>query len=143
MSFFVDANIVVYAASDSPYRQPCLDILGAVARGEAVGLTSTAALEEVWHIELSGRLGRLEGMTRRAYSVFAPLLAVTDSTFDRALALPAPGLGANDRLHVATCLEHEIGTIVSADAGFDGAPGLRRVDPLDLRGLRRLLGAPR
>lgn len=35
-------------------------------------------------------------------------------------------------------LENEIGTIVSADTGFDLVRGLRRVDPLDARAVRRL-----
>lgn len=69
MSLFAGANVVVHAASDSPYRQPRLEILGAVARGDAVGFMSTAALEEVWDIELSGRLEGLTGVTGRAHAV--------------------------------------------------------------------------
>lgn len=131
MSFFVDANVIVYGALDSPYRDACLEILAAVAEGEADGKTSTAALEEVWYLESSGRVGAVNGLTRGAYALLAPLLPVGDDAFRLALELDVPSLGPNDRLHVATCDLAQIDVIVSADQGFDAVDGLRRVDPLD------------
>lgn len=139
MKFFVDANVVVYSAVPSPYRQACLEILFSIGGGLAEGSMSTAALEEVWHLELSGRAGSLQGLTQRAYRLFSPLLPVTDATFQQALSLAHRNIGANDRLHIATCAAHGIPVICSADAGFDGVPGLRRVDPLDTRARRRML----
>lgn len=128
----MDANVVVYSGvRDSPYREPCLEIMAAITRGEVEGRTSTAVLEEVWHIELSGRVRELDGLTARAYAILGPLLPVTDAAFRRALGLEAPALGANDRLHVATCLVHGIDLVVSADRVFDSVPEIRRVDPLD------------
>lgn len=131
MTFLVDANVVVYAAVDSPYRTNCAKLLAVAARGDADGRMSTAVLEEIWHLELSGKAGDLSGLTARAFTLFTPLLSVTDATISRALTLEVSTLGANDRIHVATCLENEIEAIVTADAGFDGIAGLRRVDPLD------------
>lgn len=139
MRFFVDANVVVYSAVPSPYREVCLSILRAVASGEAEGSMSTAGLEEVWHLELSGSAGDLTGLTHRAYQVFAPLLPVTDAAFRHGIGLAAPKLGANDRLHAGTCAVHGIGVICSADAGFDGVAGLRRVDPGDRSAVSDLL----
>lgn len=139
MSFFVDTNIVVFAAGQSEYREPCLELLRSIAAGGSQGRTSTAVVEEAWHLELSGRAGPLPGLARRAYAVFTPLLPVTDETVDLALSLDGGTLGANDRIHLATCLEHGIETIVSADSDFDRVRGIRRVDPLDRRALRRLL----
>jgi predicted nucleic acid-binding protein len=136
--FFVDTNVVVYATTDSAYSEPCLAVLEAVARG-AEGRTSTAVLEEVWHLELSGRVGDLGGLARHAYSVFTPLLDVTDAIVEAALDLDAKAIGATDRIHVATCAANGLDTVVSADSGFDAVRGLRRVDPLDERGVRRLL----
>ncbi len=140
MTFLVDANVVIYSAIESPYRAPCLELLSAIARGRAPGRLSTAILEEVWHVERSGRAGDLTGLTSRAYTAFTPLLPVTDTTFSMALSLDAPALGTNDRLHAAVCHEHSIDSIVTADADFDGVSGLRRVDPLDEPALRTLLG---
>lgn len=138
MTFFVDANVFVYSWVPSEYREPCLEILEAIGGG-ADGRTSTAALEEVWYIELSGKAGDLRGLTERAYTIFAPLLPVTDEAFRLALKHDARSLGTNDRLHAGTCAAHGIEEIVSADAGFDGVRGLRRIDPLDARARRRLL----
>lgn len=139
MTFFVDANVLIYGAVDSEYREPCLEVLEAIARGDAEGRTSTAVLEEVWYVELSGRAGALDGLAERVYTLFTPLLAVTDEAFRLALSLEAPKLGPNDRLHVGTCMAHGIDSVLTADRGFDGVRGLRRVDPLDLRARRRLL----
>lgn len=139
MTFFVDTNVIVYAAGGSKYHDACLELMRAVASGRGEGRTSTAVLEEVWHLELSGRAGPVPGLARRAYSVFTPLLPVVDESVELALSLDGGRLGANDRIHLATCHQHAIDTIVSADAGFDGIRGLRRVDPLDRRSLSRLL----
>jgi predicted nucleic acid-binding protein len=136
LSFFVDANILIYSAVESEYRRPCLEILEAVARGDAPGRISTAALEDVWYVELAGRVG---GLAEHGYAIFSPLLPVTDDVFRLALSLDAPAIGPNDRLHVATCIAHGIEVIVSADAHLDGAPGVRRVDPLNARARRKLL----
>jgi predicted nucleic acid-binding protein len=103
-------------------------------------VTSTAVLEEVWQIELSAKAGDISGLTQAAYDAHTPL-PVTDETVAFALSLDADALGANDRIHVATCLQNGIDTIVTADAGFDGVRGIRRVDPLDSRAVRRLLRA--
>ncbi len=142
MTFFVDANIFVYSASASRYRSPCLEILRAIAAGSADGKTSPAVMEEVWFLELSAKLGDLRGLTRRSYTALAPLLPITDEIFLAAVSLRAPNLGANDRIHAATCLNNGIPTIVSADSGFDAIAGLRRVDPLDERARKSLIASP-
>lgn len=142
MTFFVDANVIVYAATEGEYRDPCLRLLEAVAGGDTDARTSAAVLEEVWYVERSGRAGRLDGLTANAYKLFTPLLPVTDGAFRLALTVRKAALGPADRLHVGTCWSSEIETIVSADAGFTGVRGLRRVDPLDAAGLRRLLALP-
>ena len=131
MTFLIDANVIVYAAVPSKYRNACLEILEAVAEGKADGRVSTAIIEEVWHIELSGRAGAIDGLTRQTYLAFSPLLPVNDQIIGRALDLEARRLGANDRIHVATALANDIDTIVSADADFDHVRAIRRVDPLD------------
>jgi predicted nucleic acid-binding protein len=138
VTFFVDANVLLYAAIECEQRDACAEVLAAIVAG-AEGRTSAAVLEEVWHIERSRRLGRLDGLAERAYRLFTPLLPVSDEAFARALTLDAPQLGANDRLHVGTSLAHGIERIVTADRGFDGVRGVRRVDPLDAAARRRLL----
>ncbi|MGI8876342.1 MAG: type II toxin-antitoxin system VapC family toxin [Egibacteraceae bacterium] len=107
--------------------------------GERHATTSTAVLEELWHLELRGRPPGLAGVTRLAYRLMTPLLAVDDSTVALALDLDEiPALAANGRIHLATCRLHGIGLIVSADAEFDDLEGLRRVDPQAEDALGRL-----
>jgi predicted nucleic acid-binding protein len=130
LTFLVDTNVIVYAAVPSKYRDACLEILEAIARGDAQGRVSTAILEEVWHLELSGRAGSLSGLARQTYLTFSPLLAVDDQIIARALDLEGRRLGANDRIHVATALAHDIDTIVSADAAFAEISAITRIDPL-------------
>ena len=139
MTFFVDANVVIYAATESEYRRPCLRVLDAVAHGDVDGRTSPAVLEEVWYIERSGRAGPIGGLTERAYTIFAPLLPVTDDAFRLALGVGTSRLGPADLLHLGTCVTHQIETVVSADAAFDHVPALKRVDPRNGRALNRLL----
>lgn len=139
MTFFVDANVLIYAAAGvQEHRDACLDVLYAVAEG-ADGRTSVAVLEEVWHLQQSKRAGDLGTIAEDAYALFSPLLPVTDRAFALALGHGARRLGTNDRLHVGTCLDHDIDTIVTADRGFDGVRGIKRVDPLDRAAVRRLL----
>ncbi len=138
--FFVDANVIVYSAVPSARREACLEVLAAIAAG-AEGRTSTAVLEEVWHLELTGRAGDLDGLTARAYAALGPLLPVSDESFRRALGLDAPALGTNDRVHVATCLTHGIEFVLSADQGFDSVPEVRRIDPLDAPARAQLLAS--
>jgi predicted nucleic acid-binding protein len=141
MAFFVDANVILYAATEGPYREGCASLLEAVAGGRADGRTSPVVLEEVWHVERSGRAGSLPGVTADAYTAFTPLLDVTDEAFRLALEVRSQRLGSADRLHVGTCRAHGIDTIVTADGGFDGIRGIRRIDPLDQRALTRAMGA--
>jgi predicted nucleic acid-binding protein len=95
----------------------------------------------VWHFEVKGPVPGLAGLAGRAYELMAPLLPVDDEAFRISLTYDAVDrLQTADRLHAGTCLAHGIDTIVTADRGFDGVRGLRRVDPLDRRALARVLG---
>lgn len=138
MTFLVDTNVIIYSAVDCPQQQASVDILEAIINGAADGHTSTAVLEEVWHLELSRKVQLIEGLTERAHRIFAPLLAVTNDAFQVALAIKDSRLGANDRLHVGVCATNGIATICTADSGFDDVAGLSRVDPTDPQALSRL-----
>jgi predicted nucleic acid-binding protein len=133
--------VILYAAApDSRPAAACLRILDAVLDGRLAGQTSTAVIEEVLHVELRGSRLDLRGAAGVAYSMLTPLLPVTDEAIKLALALDTPALGANDRVHVATCRLNGIDEIVSADRGFDSVPGLRRLDPLDDEAVTALIG---
>ncbi|HEX5526506.1 MAG TPA: type II toxin-antitoxin system VapC family toxin [Solirubrobacterales bacterium] len=141
MTFFVDANAIIYSALEGPGREPCLQVLEAVAAGEAQGRTSPAVLEEVWHVALRRFPGQLDGLVESALTIFSPLLPVTEESLKRALAIEHPALGPNDKLHVGTCQGEGIEVVLSADRGFDRVAGIERVDPLDPAAVERLLSA--
>jgi len=139
MTFFVDANAIIYSALEGPGRGPCLKVLEAVAAGQAQGRTSPAVLEEVWHVALRRYPGRLDGLVESALTIFSPLLTVTEEALKLALALEDSPLGPNDRLHLGTCRTEGIEVVLSADRAFDRAAGIKRVDPLDPKAVERLL----
>ncbi len=141
MTFFVDANPIVYSATGGAAAANCLRVLEAVAAGEADGRTSPAVLEEVWHVAERHYRGRLEGLAPNALAVFSPLLPVTEQALVHALGLEAPSLGPNDRLHLGTCAAEGIEVVLSADRGFDGIGAIERVDPFDPGAVDRLLAA--
>ncbi|HST67326.1 MAG TPA: type II toxin-antitoxin system VapC family toxin [Mycobacteriales bacterium] len=139
--FFIDTNVFIYAvAEDSPYQAAAAETMEALGAGRAAAAaTSVTVVEELWHQELSGRIPGLDGAADSVFTLMRPVLAVTDDILAAALDLKVRGLGANDRVHVATCHANGIDTILTADRGFDAAPGLRRVDPADLAEVRQLL----
>lgn len=141
MTFFVDANAIIYSALEGPARQPCLRVLEAIAAGDAPGRTSPAVLEEVWHVARRRYPTQLDGLVESALTVFSPLLPVTEEALRQALALGDSALGPNDRLHFGTCRTEGIKVVLSADRAFDQAPGIERVDPLDPGAVARLLAA--
>jgi predicted nucleic acid-binding protein len=140
VTFFVDANVILYSAFEGPARTSCLKALEAVVAGEAQGRTSPAVLEEVWHVALRHDPDELGGLAQAALKIFSPLLPVTEAAFAHALTIEHRGLGPNDRLHLGTCAVHDIDVVLTADRAFDGVQGVERVDPLDGDAVDRLLG---
>lgn len=139
MSFFVDANIILYATDPVGEKgERCRQVIDEIATGTLDGRSSAGVIEEVLHVELRERSGVLTGVAGVAYSILTPLLPVTDEVVRLALDLRVPGLGSNDRVHLAVCLTNGIGTIFTGDEGFEGIDGLHRVDPLDEDALDRL-----
>jgi len=139
---FVDTNVLVYAEhEDDAVAAPARALRRALAAHRLDATTSVLVVEELWHLERRHRPELAEGYAADTAELFGHLLPVTEDTLQRAFALRLPpSLGAADRVHVASCAEHGIDTIVTADVAFDDAvPGLSRVDPLDHRAVDRLL----
>jgi predicted nucleic acid-binding protein len=139
LRFFLDANIFIYAATEGPRSEACSGLLDRVSEGGADAATSVAAIEEVWHFELTRGGPAAAGLAANALSVMDAALPVTLAELELAFSLPAGDAGANDRLHVATCVLNEIPVIVSADRDFDEFDEVRRVDPLDADAVAELL----
>lgn len=128
---FLDANVFVSAASDDPRSASCSALLSAIAYGHLKARTSVGVAEEVWHLQLSRPALRLFGAIDRLIELMHPLLPFDEAAMRTALALPATGVGAYDRIHAATCILNGIDTIVTADRAFDELDRPRRLDPVD------------
>jgi predicted nucleic acid-binding protein len=105
-------------------------IVRAVADGTLEAVTSAEVVGEILHRFVA--IGRPELGARMAWDVldlFAPVLPITHAVMDRMPELVErnPRLAARDLVHVATCLEAGIGTIVSADRGLDAVGAIRRL----------------
>jgi predicted nucleic acid-binding protein len=141
VTFFVDANAIVYTAIDVAARDNCVRVLRAIAAGDLDGRTSPAVLEEVWHVATRRSPGRMGRLPDAALKIFSPLLPVTEDALVHALSMPGSRLGPNDRLHVGTCVTNEIDAVLTADRAFDGVKGIRRIDPFDGEAVEELLAA--
>lgn len=138
---FIDTNVFVYAMSVSAYTEGSRLVVRAVGEARGLCVTSTAVIEELWHLESSGRLPGARGSAADTFSLLRPVLDVTDEIIETAFGAPGWGLGTNDRVHVATCRTHGIPTIITADRAFDAVPELRRIDPSDVRAVDGVLNA--
>ena len=135
MSLFIDTAVIMYAGGKPhPLREPCRQLLGAVADGSLDAVISTEVVQEIYHrfVAIDRRdLGM--AMADAALDLFAPVVPLTETMMRRMSGLVEDyaGLSARDLVHVATCLELDIEAIVSPDQGFDAVTGLIRVDPKD------------
>ena len=131
----LDTNVFVYAmGGPSPYREPCRRIMELLATGEIEGEVSVDLLQELLHqrARRTGDRGAAVAATEHV-SYLVVSHDVTASELTRALVLfrRHEQLGARDAMFAAIALNRGLSAIVTADRGFDGIAGLRRVDPLD------------
>ena len=131
----VDANVFVYALGvEHPYRDPCRDVVAALARRELEAETSVEILQEVVHVRRR-RMGAPDAAAR-AREILAWDLPVHEFDVDdleRALKLIErdDSLSVRDAVHAAMALNREIGVVLSTDRDFDRIEGVARVDPAD------------
>jgi len=130
---FVDANVPMYAVGAAhPLKQPCVDFLEAVARGEVIALTDAEVLQEILHrySALNKRERAIE-VVQLFVSVVPRVLPVTLADIEGALDVHQRygGLQARDSLHVAVMTNNHVRRILSADQHFDAVSEVQRFDP--------------
>jgi len=130
---FVDANVPMYAVGAAhPLKQPCVDFLEAVARGEIVALTDAEVLQQILHrySALSQRERAIE-VVRLFVKVVPTVLPITLADVEGALDVHRryAGLQARDSLHVAVMANNGVRRILSADQHFDVVGEVQRFDP--------------
>jgi len=105
-----------------------------VEAGRLDGVTSAEVVQEILHrFTAIGSSPLGARMARSTLDLFAPILPVTHAIMTRMPSLIEryPGLAARDLVHVATCLDHGIDTIVSPDRDFDEVREVTRANPTD------------
>jgi predicted nucleic acid-binding protein len=134
---FIDTNIPIYAAGrHHPLKEACTRVMLLVLESPANFVTNVEVLQEVIHHYVGVRnwaQGRLV-FDRFAIAMTGRIKPCTASDIRLAalLADHHPNTGGRDLVHAAVMQRLGIDTIVSADRGFDGFAGLRRLDPLDV-----------
>ena len=132
MKVFIDSNLPMYVAgSEHPHRDASRRFLAKVQSGEIAGCTSVEVLQEILYRYSS--LRRLD-LARDVYDIFVQICPVvfdvTLAETDRARDLLAEvaGISARDAIHAAVMLNHDVEWIALYDTGFDGVPGVRRME---------------
>ena len=133
--FLYDTPVFLYGAGgEHPYRDPCRAIVAESRRGGIAGEASVDLLHEFAYV----RQRRLRDRAAAAHAAriigrSCLLHPVEPSDVDLALTLwsELERLDMRDAIFAAQALNREIEAILSPDRGFDGIPGLERIDPAD------------
>jgi predicted nucleic acid-binding protein len=133
--FLFDTGVFLYAiGGEHPYREPCRSILSAQGSGELVGEASIELIHEFAYVRARRAISRpAAAQSARDVTEMCPLHPVSQADISRAMELWAEHtkLDMRDAIFAAQALNRGIDAILSPDQGFDGIPGLERVDPAD------------
>ncbi len=137
----LDTTVLVYGVgADHPLREPCRDLIGAIAAGEVPATTTVEVLQEFTHVRARRRDRADAARLARDYlDLLSPVLVVSEDDLQEGLRLYARcgRLGAFDGVLAATAARANAAGIVSADAAFAEA-GIPHILP-DARGVAALL----
>ena len=132
----IDANVPIYAAGrEHPYREPCIRVLAIVNDNPAAFVTDAEVFQELMHYYLrterwdAGQVV-VESLAAMMHGRVSPV-TIEDVLAAGLLANTHRGLSTRDLLHLAVMHRLGVTRIVTADADFDRAPGIIRLDPAD------------
>lgn len=138
----LDTTVLVYAkGAEHSLREPCRDLIRAIAGGAVQATTSVEAIQEFVHVRARRRDREDAAELGRDYAeLLSPLLPVDRDGLREGLALfeRVKGLGAFDAVLAAAAISVGADALVSADGGFADVPGLSHVSP-DAAGIATLL----
>jgi len=139
----LDTTVLVYAkGTDHPLREPCRELIAAIAAGAVQATTSVETIQEFVHVRARRRSRADAAPLGRDYAeLLSPLLDVDTESLREGLALfeRSEDLGAFDAVLAAAAIGAGAAALVSADNDFKGVPRLRHVVP-DAAGVATLLG---
>jgi len=139
--YILDTTVLVYAkGSEHPFREPCRQLIAAVAEGSVQATTTVEAIQEFVHVRARRRDRADAAALGRDYAdLLSPLLTIGTEDLERGLALyeRSEGLGAFDAVLAAAAEAAGARALVSADTGFAELRTLQHIVP-DAAGLQRL-----
>jgi uncharacterized protein len=141
----LDTTVLVYAVgTDHPLREPCQELIRAIAGGTILATTTIEVIQEFTHVRARRRDRKDAADLARDYiELLSPLLIVEETDLREGLRLFEQGTAFGSFDAVLAAAAHAAGAeaLVSADAGFSGIAAISHVVP-DADGVRGLLGAP-
>jgi uncharacterized protein len=140
----LDTTVLVYAkGQDHLLRDPCRELLAAIADRRIEATTTVEVIQEFVHVR-ARRRGRCDAATlgRDYAELLSPLLSPTVDDLNAGLTMfeRSETLGAFDAVLAACAARSGMRALVSADAGFAGLAEIRHVTP-DRDGLSTLLSS--
>jgi predicted nucleic acid-binding protein len=128
---FVDSNIPMYlvGAEHAHKLEAQRSLERYITEGHRL-VTDAEVLQEIIH--RFAAIGRRDAIQ----PAFDAILGIVDEVFPidledvemaKDILQGSSGLSARDALHIACMRRHDVRTIMSFDAGFDGCPGILRV----------------
>ena len=141
----LDTTVLVYAVgADHRLREPCQQLIRAIAGGTILATTTIEVIQEFTHVRARRRDRKDAAELARNYiELLSPLLIVEETDLREGLRLFEEGTGFGSFDAVLAAAAHAAGAeaLVSADTGFSGIAAIHHVVP-DADGVRRLLAAP-
>jgi predicted nucleic acid-binding protein len=138
----VDTTVLVYAVgTDHPFREPCQQLIRAIADGAVLATTTIEVIQEFTHVRARRRDRKDAAALARDYiELLSPLLIVEETDLREGLRLyeEGTGFGAFDAVLAAAARAAGAEALVSADAGFSGIPAIHHIIP-DAAGVRSLI----
>ena len=138
----LDTTVLVYAkGSEHPLRDPCRELVAAIAEGAVQATTSVEVIQELVHVRARRRDRQDAAELGRDYAeLLSPLLGVTRDHLQEGLLLfeRTDRLGAFDAVLIAAATASGASAVVSADTAFAEIGQIRHVFP-DAAGVASLL----
>jgi predicted nucleic acid-binding protein len=139
----LDTTVMVYAVgADHPLREPCRQLIRAIADGTILATTTTEVIQEFTYVRARRRDRKDAAELARDYiELLSPLLIVEETDLREGLRLYEEGTGFGSFDAVLAAAAHAAGAdaLVSADTGFSSIAAINHVIP-DADGIRQLLG---
>jgi len=139
----LDTTVLVYAVGvDHPLREPCQQLIRAIADGTILATTTVEVIQEFTHVRARRRNRKDAAELSRDYiELLSPLLIVEETDLREGLRLYEEGTGSGsfDAVLAAAARAAGADALVSADTGFSNITAIRHVIP-DADGVLQLLG---